>query len=94
MYLCEHCGTKLYTEEEPDALEDDTPLDVRVAVLLKKAEEYSANKDLENELLSLSKALPLAPENYSVLYYLGRCYSRLDIYDKALEYLRKADARE
>ena len=37
-----------------------------------------------NELLSLSKALSLAPENYSVLFYLGRCYSRLDLYDKAL----------
>ena len=37
-----------------------------------------------NELLSLSKALPLAPENSSVLFYLGRCYSRLDLYDKAL----------
>ena len=37
-----------------------------------------------NELLSLSKALSLAPENYSVLFYLGRCYSRLDLYGKAL----------
>ena len=37
-----------------------------------------------NELLSLSKALSLAPENSSVLFYLGRCYSRLDLYDKAL----------
>ena len=37
-----------------------------------------------NELLSLSKALSLAPENYSGLFYLGRCYSRLDLYDKAL----------
>ena len=37
-----------------------------------------------NELLSLSKALSLAPEDYSVLFYLGRCYSRLDLYDKAL----------
>ena len=37
-----------------------------------------------NELLSLSKALSLAPENYSVLFYLGRCYSRLDLYDIAL----------
>ena len=37
-----------------------------------------------NELLSLSKALSLAPENYSGLFYLGRCYSRLDHYDKAL----------
>ena len=37
-----------------------------------------------NELLSLSKALSLAPENYSVLFYLSRCYSRLDLYDKAL----------
>ena len=37
-----------------------------------------------NELLSLSKALSLAPENYSVLFYLGRCYSRLDLYEKAL----------
>ena len=37
-----------------------------------------------NELLSLSKALSLAPENYSVLFYLGRCYSWLDLYDKAL----------
>ena len=40
--------------------------------------------DFYNELLSLSKALSLAPENYSVLFYLGRCYSRLDLYDKAL----------
>ena len=91
VYLCEHCGTKSFSEE-PAALEDDAPLDVRVAVLLKEAEEYSANKDLKNELLSLSKALPLAPENYSVLFYLGRCYSRLDLYDKALECFRKADA--
>ena len=83
VYLCEHCGTKSYAEG-PAALEDDAPLDVRVAVLLKEAEEYSANKDLKNELLSLSKALSLAPENYSVLFYLGRCYSRLDLYDKAL----------
>ena len=45
-----------------------------------------------NELLSLSKALSLAPENSSVLFYLGRCYSRLDLYDKALECFRKADA--
>lgn len=91
VYLCEHCGTKLYTGE-PAAPEDDVPLDVRVAVLLKKAEEYSANRDLKNELLCLSEALPLAPENYSVLYYLGRCCSRLDLYDRALECFRKADA--
>ena len=91
MYLCEHCGTKSYTDA-PIAPEDDAPADVRVAVLLKQAEEHSANKDLQNELLCLSRALPLAPENYSVLFYLGRCYSRLDLTDKALEIFRKADA--
>ena len=91
VYLCEHCGTKSYTDA-PIAPEDDAPADVRVAVLLKQAEEHSANKDLQNELLCLSRALPLAPENYSVLFYLGRCYSRLDLTDKALEIFRKADA--
>lgn len=89
--LCEHCGTKSYTDGR-NAPEDSAITDAMVTVLLKEAEEYSANNDLKNELLSLSKALPLAPENYTVLYRLGRCYNRLDFPDKALEYFRKADA--
>ena len=45
-----------------------------------------------NELLSLSKALPLAPENYSVLFYLGRCYE-LHPVKKTVKQLKESSQR-
>ena len=52
--------------------------------------EHAGNGDSKGELLCLTKALSFAPEDETVVYRLARCYARLDMTEKAMEYYRKA----
>ncbi len=86
-YVCQHCGTKFYTDEQKSGEDDEA----KTAVLLSEAQEYAEKKDYLNELRTLIKAVELTPENNTVLLRLGRAYWRLNLPVKALEYYRRAE---
>ena len=89
-YLCEHCGTKLYTDEKrTDG--DNQAHEAEVAAFLSEAQDYAEKKDYRNELRTLAKAMEIAPDNNTVLLRLGRAYWRVGLPEKALEYYRIAE---
>ena len=90
-YLCEHCGTRLYTDERRIGGDDQETHEAEAAALLSEAQEYAEKKDYRNELRTLAKAMELAPENNTVLLRLGRAYWRAGLPEKALEYYRIAE---
>ena len=89
-YLCEHCGTKLYTDEKRIG-GDGQAHEAEAAALLSEAQGYAEKKDYRNELRTLAKAMEIAPENNTVLLRLGRAYWRAGLPEKALEYYHIAE---
>ena len=89
-YLCEHCGTKLYTDEKRIGC-DGQAHEAEAAALLSEAQGYAEKKDYRNELRTLAKAMEIAPENNTVLLRLGRAYWRAGLPEKALEYYHIAE---
>lgn len=89
-YLCEHCGTKLYTDEKRIG-GDNQAHEAEAAALLSEAQGYAEKKDYRNELRTLAKAMEIAPENNTVLLRLGRAYWRAGLPEKALEYYHIAE---
>ena len=89
-YLCEHCGTKLYTGEQMSD-GDVEKHEAEAAALLSEAQGYAEKKDYRNELRTLAKAMEIAPENNTVLLRLGRAYWRAGLPEKALEYYHIAE---
>ena len=91
-YRCENCGTILYLDgQRQNTGEDQEAVAAQVAVLLSEAAAFAEKKDYHNELLTLIKAINLAPEDNTVLLRLGRAYWRLGSLEKAMEYYRIAE---
>jgi len=88
-FLCEHCGTIYYAQEQ-DVSKDD--IDQKIVALLSEAEAYSEKGDLQSELNSLAAAYSIAPENKDVLLRYGRSHIKLGFPQKAMDYFRQAEA--
>lgn len=89
-YRCEHCGTRLFAEEEKPG-KDNGSVDAQVAILLSEAAAFAEKKDYQNEIQALTKAVELSPENNTALLRLGRAYWQLGSFEKAMEYYRIAE---
>jgi len=89
-YRCEHCGTRLFAEEEKPG-KDNGSVDAQVAILLSEAATFAEKKDYQNEIQALTKAVELSPENNTALLRLGRAYWQLGSFEKAMEYYRIAE---
>ena len=89
-YLCEHCGSRFFTEEPDDVLSPEEK-NAKLLALFAEAESYSAKDDYQAELSTLTKGLELAPENSRLLLRLGRACASLGLLREAMEYYGKAE---
>lgn len=89
-YLCEHCGSRIFTED-PDNVESGEDADARLAAVFEEAAGYERKDQYSEELKVLSKGLDIAPDNCTLMLKLGRVYWRLGFIPKALEFYRKAE---
>lgn len=61
-----------------------------VEPVLKSAWNNFKDGDIKTALLDLKTAKGMAPDDYRVYYYYGRCYLKTDENEKAIENLNKA----
>lgn len=89
-YLCEHCGTRFFTEEPDDYISFEEK-EARLLTLFAEAEKYAEKGDYHAELRTLSKGLELLPGNSKLLLRLGRACANLSLLREAMEYYRKSE---
>ncbi len=89
-YLCEHCGSRFYTEEPDDVMSPEEK-QAKLLVLFSEANSHAGKGDYQEELRTLSKGLELLPQDCTLLLKLGRACSRLGLIQEALEYYRQAE---
>ena len=89
-YVCEHCGSKFYTQED-----HGTPSPEEAALLLSalfaEADAYADKGDTAAELRTLLKGLEIAPDDCSLMLRLGRANWKLGNLKKAREYYQRAE---
>ncbi|MFH0975841.1 MAG: tetratricopeptide repeat protein [Spirochaetota bacterium] len=66
-----------------------TDLNERIKIFLNSAVKKISGKDYDSAIEKLSAALVLDKENPEILYNLGICYCRLELYHTAATYLTK-----
>ena len=88
-YLCEYCGSRIYTEEA-DTGKSDEARDAELMALFTEAAAYEEKDDIRTELQVLARGLAIAPDNGTLMLKLGRAYWRLGDLPKAREYYQRA----
>ena len=89
-YLCEHCGSRFFTEEEDDVLSPEEKKAKLLAVFA-EAEGCADKGDHQAELSVLSKGLELVPDDCTLLLKLGRACAKLHLVQETMDYYRKAE---
>lgn len=88
-YECEYCGSKYFVDQN-DTVVKKTLTDAKVLACYMEAEKHAQKGIYSEELIALSKALDMDPNNAGTLIKLGRCYRHIGLQEKALEAYRKA----
>ena len=89
-YLCEHCGSRFFTEEADGGMSPEEKK-AKLMALFAEAERFAEKDDYGAELGVLSKGLELAPDDVTLLLKLGRACRNLGFQQEAMEYYRKAE---
>ena len=90
-YLCEHCGSKFFVEEQI-RIKSREEIDASLLALFMEADEYGGKDDYQAAFQTLAKGLEIAPDNGMLMLKLGRACRELGYAQKALEYYQKAEA--